>query len=119
MKLDYSEIQETANATLQESDWEPPRHVFFGKKDGRGKMEKEPNYAYVEYPRMMYALQDGAIKVRQVNNDEDVQRLGEGWEKTPAAFGYIGAPSFDQHIEALKPAEEEVRKAGRPPKAKE
>lgn len=98
LEIDYSEIPRNDAAPLQE-DWEPPIHKFFGKKDARGKMEKEPVYYHQEYPRLMYAKREDRIVAREVKSDEERAALGDGWETTPAVFGYIGAPSFE---EALK-----------------
>lgn len=117
MAIDYSEIKQPETHTAQE-EWEPPTHKFFGKKLPNGKMEKEPTYYHQEYPRMMYAQNGEDIKARVVNSDEELKELGSGWAKTPAEFGYLGAPSFDQHL-ALKNKEADVAEApkrGRPAK---
>lgn len=121
-QIDYSEIS-TGPATGPTEEWEPPVHKYFGKKLPNGKTEKEPVYVYQEYPRMMYAQRDGKIVARVVNTDQEKSALGQGWETTPAAFGYIGAPSFEQSL-AMRSAAlvetdavvAEVPRRGRPPK---
>lgn len=112
LEIDYSEIAQDHIAAIQE-DWEPPVHKFFGKKDARGKMEKEPIYVHQEYPRLMYAKREDRIVAREVKSEEDLQDLIERdrevkWEKNPAAFGYVGAPSFE---EALKLRDERAADA--------
>lgn len=142
LELDFTEI-ETPFQANNEQDWDPPIRKYFGKKDERGRMIKEPLYVHQEYPRMVYALRDKKIVAKIVQSEEALLALGEGWEKSPAAFGYIGAPSFDQanqlrteraeQTEAEESAatkrladqlliaagqkEPESKKLGRPPKA--
>lgn len=99
-QIDYSAIPKPE--VRIDNDWDPPRHVFFGKKDGNGKMEKEPVYAYQEYPRTVYAQVDGKIVADVVNNADELAALGPGWEKSPAVFGFIGAPSFEDHLRLRK-----------------
>lgn len=131
LKIDYSEIAQSLPVNAQE-EWEPPVHKYFGKKLPNGKTEKEPVYVFKAFPSMMYGLRDGKIVARVVNNQEEKDALPANWTDTPAAFGYIGAPSFEQHI-AMKeaaaaekgeklPDEQEVTvgdapRRGRPPKA--
>ena len=100
--IDYSGVPQQAGVVLDE-DWEPPIHKFFGKKLGNGKTEKEPVYVHQKYPSLKYAKQGEKIVAKLVNSDEELKALGDGWEDTPAAFGYIGAPSFDQLQEMNKP----------------
>lgn len=130
-EIDYSEIPQSA-VHRSEEEWEPPVHKFFGKSLPNGKKEKEPVYSHQEYPRMVYAQENGKIKARIVNSDEEYAKLGDGWEKTPAVFGYIGAPSFAEHL-AMKArvlstedessvagsiaVNEEAKRRGRPAKA--
>ena len=141
LEIDYGELTPTP-ATLEPSDWEPPVHKYFGKKLPNGKTEKEPIYAHIEYPRLMYSLKNNKIVAKMVRSDAERDSLGEDWKKTPGDFGYLTAPSFDQvikmkaeeefnrqmaEIEASKKAEEvakanfnfadEPRKVGRPAKA--
>lgn len=99
-EIDYSEIKQPQIVSANE-EWEPPVHKYFGKKLPNGKTEKEPVYTHQEYPRLMYMQADGKIKARVVASEEEKIALGTGWEKTPAAFGYIGAPSFEEAL-ALK-----------------
>lgn len=116
LSIDYSAIQSPA-ARQDENEWEPPVHKFFGKRLPNGKTEKEPVYVHQEYPRMMYALKGGKIQAKVVNSDAEKDALGEGWEKNPAAFGYIGAPSFEQIQQMREAPTEEAPRRGRPPKA--
>ena len=97
MEIDYSQIQQTTKST--DDGWEAPPHVYFGRKLENGKREKEPVYVHQEYPRMMYSQKDGKITAKVVKSEAELNALGKGWEKTPAAFGYVGAPSFEQAIE--------------------
>lgn len=115
-EIDYSEIKQPQVISASE-EWEPPVHKYFGKKMANGKTEKEPIYIHQEYPRLMYAFVDGKIKARSVDSDAEKNALGDGWEKTPAAFGYVGAPSFEEAL-ALKDKAESVDapKRGRPAK---
>lgn len=123
IEVDYSEVQPIP-ATVEASDWETPVHKYFGRKLPNGKTEKEPVYSHQEYPRFMYSMKNGKVSAKIVRSDAERDSLGEGWEKTPAAFGYIGAPSFEEAIQMkdaqFKPqetAEEVARKPGRPAKA--
>lgn len=124
-EIDYSQIPQT-EVHRSEEEWEPPTHKFFGKSLPNGKKEKEPIYVHQEYPRMVYAKTGEKISARIVNSDLEFAKLGDGWEKTPAAFGHIGAPSFEEHL-AMKQAKEEeatgsmagneeVKRRGRPAK---
>ena len=93
--IDYSSIQETT--PVKARPWQPPRHVYFGKKDlETGMMEEEPKYVYQEYPRMMYKMGDENIEVTVIKSDEELKALGSEWVKTPAELGYLTAPSFEQ-----------------------
>jgi len=96
--VDYSEVQPGLTAGVEASEWEPPTHKYFGKKLPNGKTEKEPVYSYQEYPRFMYSEANGKIKARVVKSEEERKSLGDDWKTSPADFGYIGAPSFDQII---------------------
>lgn len=116
-QIDYSEIK-LPEAVSSGEEWEPPVHKYFGKKLANGKTEKEPVYTYQEFPRMVYAQNGESIKARVVSSAEELARLGDGWELTPAKFGYIGAPSFEEHIELQnKKVDVETVKRGRPAKA--
>lgn len=97
-EIDYSGITQEATG-LQPDDWDPPMHKFFGKKMPNGKMEKEPVYVHQEYPRMMYLLKGEKIIARVIKSDEELNNmLPDGWVKTLAEIGYIGAPSHDEHL---------------------
>ena len=99
LEIDYSGISQEATGAQDPDSWEPPIHKFFGRRQASGKMEKEPVYVHQEYPRLMYSLAaPGKIIARIAHSAADVAGLGEGWEKTPAAFGYISAPSHDEHL---------------------
>jgi hypothetical protein len=108
LEIDYSEVPQS-NAPTASEEWEPPVHKFFGKKLPNGKMEKEPVYVHQEYPRLMYALRNGKITAKIVHSDVELLSLGAGWEKNPSAFGYIGAPSFEQSLELKARAAEQQK----------
>lgn len=111
--IDYSGIAVGADA-LEANDWDPPRKVFFGKKNEKGKMEKEPVYSYIEFPRMLYGKPKagGPIVARIVNTTAEKEALlAKNWALTPADFGYIGAPSFDQHLKMTGSAAAEIEAA--------
>ena len=98
-ELDYSAIP-TPSSNIDDG-WEAPRHVFFGKKLPDGKLEKEPTYKFQAYPAVVYAQPGGAgtrIVTKLLNSEADRALLGPGWENNPAKFGYIGAPSFEDHL---------------------
>lgn len=96
--IDYSALD--IPVTRTDEDWEPPPHVYYGKRQPNGKKEKEPVYIYQEFPRAMYAWPDKTkgIVVKEVKSQEELELLGPGWEKSAAAFGYIGAPSKEQSL---------------------
>jgi hypothetical protein len=104
LKIDYSGLVE-APSTVK-SSWRPPRHVFFGKRNPEdGTMEEEPVYVHQEYPRLIYKLDGDVIKARLVHSDaERDPLLADGWAKTPADFGYIGAPSFEEVVKMREAA---------------
>jgi hypothetical protein len=58
-----------------------------------------------EYPRFVYAEKNNRVVAKIVHSDAELQSLGAGWEKTPAAFGVITAPSFEQ-LQKMKKEEE-------------
>jgi hypothetical protein len=98
-ELDYSAIP-TPSANVDDG-WEAPRHVFFGKKLPDGKLEKEPAYKFEAYPSVVYAQPGGPgtrIVTKMLYSEADRALLGPGWESTAAKFGYIGAPSFEDHL---------------------
>lgn len=116
--IDFSQIQANQPSQDTDTEWEAPPHKYFGVKDAKGKTEKEPAYMYREYPRMVYGLVNDVITARIVNSDSERNALGDGWENNPAAFGHIGAPSFEQHIAMQAKTELETTvdapKRGRP-----
>lgn len=110
MNIDYSNLTPPSAARIDEN-WEPPPHKFFGKKLGNGKTEKEPVYVHREFPAFRYAMVDGKISAKLVNNVEELQALGAGWVDTPAKFGFIGAPSYEEHLGMMKEAESKAQEA--------
>jgi hypothetical protein len=104
-EIDYSELPQEKVHDLSE-DWEPPVHKFFGKKLPNGKMEKEPVYTHIEYPRMVYSEKNDRIVAKIVHSDAELMSLGDGWKKNPAEFGVITQPSWEQ-MQMLKKAQEE------------
>ena len=105
MEIDTSLIKQEPSGTPQ--TWRPPRHVFFGKKGTDGQMEEEPTYVYQAFPCMLYKPLDGKLSAVLVHNDEDkAARIAEGYADSPAKFGVITAPSFEQ---MNAPAEPEVK----------
>ena len=109
LEIDYSGMPPTA-PQRQEEEWEPPVHKYFGPKDKNGKMQKEPVYVHQEYPRTFYAKQGNRIVARLVKSDEELKALGKGWEKSPAAFGFIGAPSYEEQ-QRINAAQEQAAQA--------
>jgi hypothetical protein len=96
MEIDYSAVPQPI--VTKPSTWKAPRHVFFGKKDPEtGSMEDEPTYSYVAVPAMMYKEMDGKISAKIANTQAELTQMsGDGWKDSPAKFGHIGAPSFEQ-----------------------
>lgn len=98
LEIDYSQLPSSA-PVRNEDEWEPPVHKYFGPKNTQtGKKIPEPVYVHQEYPRTFYAKQGSRIVARLVRSDEELKSLGEGWEKNPSAFGFIGAPSFEEQL---------------------
>lgn len=86
-------------ADPNEGTWETPTRKYYGKKLPDGKLEKEKPYVHQDYPAGRYAQPGGVgtpIAHKLVHSKDEDIALGPGWEKTPAAFGYIGAPSRDE-----------------------
>jgi hypothetical protein len=111
-EIDFSTIDFTAieqPSTGQSPDeWDPPRHVYFGKKDPQtGKMAKEPVYKYQPFPAMLYGMTDGKLRAVVVNNEAEKAKY-PGFTDTPADFGYIGAPTFEEAL-AIKAKQEADR----------
>lgn len=126
-EIDYSGV--TPPPPTTESDWEPPPHVYYGKRLPNGKSEKEPVYTYQEYPRMLYGRIEGRIRAKVVTNAEEKKKyLDAGYGLGPADFGIETLPGPDLQNERRIAAEvlapeietETVqivkRKAGRPKK---
>jgi len=112
LEIDFSGLK--VEQPKPRNDWRAPPHVYFGKRDENGMMEQEPVYQYQKYPAFYYKLIDGKIIPKLVNSDEEVAELRkDGWRETPAAFGYIGAPSFEdaQKIRAQIEEQEALAKA--------
>lgn len=103
--LDFSDLVAPPTGTA-EADYEPPRHVFFGKKDpSTGKMAKEPVYVHQAYPKMLFKLESGRIRVTIVDAERAHKiHQKDGWAESPAEFGYIGAPSQEQILDAKEAA---------------
>lgn len=114
--IDYSTIP-TPSVNNAEANWEPPIHKFFGKRLPNGRMEPEPQYRYEAFPSFRYKQVNGSIQARVVRSQAEAQALGEGWTDTPAEFGYVGAPTFEEARAAKMEEVEEAPRRGRPPKA--
>lgn len=100
LEIDYSSVVKPAAAP--EEEWETPTRRYYGPKDKvTGKPMKEPPYVFTPYPSMRYAQPEGPgtrIVTRLVNSEGEDKALGPEWKSTPAAFGYIGAPSFEETL---------------------
>lgn len=129
--IDFSSVAQPRADGIA-SDWDPPPHKFFGKRLPNGKSEQEPQYVYQEYPRMLYGRDGDKIRAKVVHDDESRDALlAEGYALTPAEFGVVTCPSFEDatrmRIERERNGEDfttqtetvEVvkRKPGRPRKA--
>jgi hypothetical protein len=102
MEIDVSQIKQEPSTVKQA--WKPPRHVFFGKKNEDGSMEDEPVYAYQAYPCMLYRPMDDKLAAILVHDDaEKAARIAEGYADSPAKFGIVTAPSFEQNNAPLEP----------------
>lgn len=100
VKIDYSQIAPVADVPRSEESWDAPRKVFFGKKNERGQMEKEPVYVHQEFPRMIYKWQEEKIIANIVHNQKEKDAaLADGWEVSLAEMGVITAPSHEQILE--------------------
>ncbi len=112
-EIDYSAIPQPSTSAAQQ-DWEPPIHKFFGKKLPNGRMEPEPVYRFQPFPAFRYAQIDGKIQARMVTDEAQVRALGPEWKDSPAEFGFIGAPTYEDALRLR--AEADKPKRGRPPK---
>jgi hypothetical protein len=88
VEIDYSEAySDVADLSVAEANWEPPPHVFYGKRMANGKSEKEPVYSYQEYPRMLYKPIEGKVRAKVVNDDKTkALYLNAGWGLSPNDF---------------------------------
>ena len=115
MEIDTSQIKQEPSTVVQ--SWRAPRHVYFGKKSPDGQMEDEPVYVHQSYPCMLYKPLDDKLSAILVHNDaEKAARIAEGYADSPAKFGVITAPSFEQ---MNSPAEPEVKPIPMPAKGKD
>lgn len=124
--IDYSAIQVPSIPSSQ-ADWEPPVHKYFGPKLPNGRMAPEPQYRYEPFPAFRYRKNGDQIEARMVTSEAQARALGEGWADSPAEFGFVGAPTFEEAREMKrKEAEAAMAEAvemetaprrGRPPKA--
>lgn len=124
--IDYSSVQTPAIPASQ-ADWEPPVHKYFGPKLPNGRMAPEPLYSYKPFPAFRYRKNGEQIEARLVTSEHELRSMGDGWADSPAEFGFVGAPTFDEEREMKrKQAEAAMAEAvemdaaprrGRPPKA--
>lgn len=110
MEIDYSAI--TPAPASKATGWKPPRHVYFGPKDpDTGELASEPVYTFQEFPKMLYKQADGKLSASIANNQAEFDAMtADGCKESPAEFGIVTAPSYEQSI-AVPP------RRGRPPKA--
>lgn len=83
------------------AEWETPPRKYFGPKLPNGKLAPEKPYIYQPYPSVRYAQPGGAgtrIVTKMVHNKEEDAALGSSWKHAAADFGFIGAPSVEQHL---------------------
>lgn len=126
-EIDYSAVQQPRIETPE--TWEPPPHVFYGKKMANGRSEKEPTYVYQEFPRMLYGMIEDRIRAAIVNTTAEKEALlAKGYRLSPAEWGIETCPGVETVIarkiekEATEPVLEvetvEIvkRKPGRPKK---
>lgn len=74
--------------------------------------EPEPVYVHQDYPAMRYKAIDGKIGVVLVDTaEEDALFTADGYAKTPAAFGYVGAPDIKTVLKMRADAEQRAREA--------
>lgn len=106
MKIDYSGIA-PQQVTTDPQQWEPPRHVFFGRKDpNTGRMAPEPasNMGHGprnQFPSLLYRKEGESLKATLVNSEAELKAaLDAGYVDSPAKFGVVSAPSFEQIQEA-------------------
>lgn len=109
LEIDESDIPVPPSFDI--TNWEPPRHVYFGPKDARGRMAPEPKKSGAKFPSVRYAKTENGLKTRQVETAEEAAALGPEWKESPADFGYMTHPT-KEYIRA----QEEARGPGRPRK---
>lgn len=95
--------------------WEPPRHVYFGPKDSRGRMQPEPKKSTAMYPSTRYCKTANGLKAIQVEDEAADKELGPEWKHSPADFGIYTHPTKEQ-MRAMEEDESEQRRPGRPRK---
>lgn len=109
MQLDYSAIIQKPHTPT--TRWQPPPHKFFGRKDADGMPTPEPVYVHQDYPAMRYKAKDGKIGVVLVDTAaEDELFKADGYENSPAAFGYVGAPDIQTVLKMRAEAEDRAAK---------
>lgn len=92
VEIDNSDIPQPPPPDV--TQWEPPRHVYFGPKDARGRMLPEPKNVFVPYPSTRYMKTASGLRTRHVMNaDEDAALDPEVWKHSPADFGYVTHPT--------------------------
>lgn len=97
--IDFGQIP-TPQQGVEDTEWEPPRHVFFGKRDERGRPEKEPasntgTGPRAPFPSMVYGLMNGNLTARIVHSQAEKTSLGAEWKDSPESFNFVGAPDFE------------------------
>lgn len=94
LDIDYGLIDHAVVEAV--ADWEPPKHVYFGKKLANGRMEVEPTYKHQEFPKMLYAKIEGRVRADIAKDQTDLDNMtARGFVDSPAAFGLETAPSKD------------------------
>lgn len=99
-EIDFTDVVQTP---VVQQPWKPPRHVYFGPKDpATGQQIDEPVYVRdktnpeQDFPRFLYALVGGKIKGQKVSSQAEQDALGPDWRDTPAVYGAVTAPTFEQ-----------------------
>lgn len=97
--IDYSAIP--GPEMTGPDEWETPPRKYFGPKLPNGKLAPEKPYIYQPYPSVRYAQPGGPgtrIVTKMVHSKEEDATLGSSWKHAAADFGFIGAPSVEQHL---------------------
>lgn len=103
IEIDYSDaFPALTEADAANANWEPPPHVYYGKRMANGKSEKEPQYVYQEFPRMLYKPKpDGMLRAKVVNDAAAKNLLlNDGWGLGPSDFGLETCPGRPDVIAA-------------------